>query len=523
MSDFELTYATMFDPPEELHTLYEEALSGIKKNLGQDYGMIIDGEEVVADHRFKVKDPAQKDQVLATFPKGTADHADQAISAAQSAYKSWRTTPWQERVALLRKAADVMDERIFELSAATTLEVGKNRLEALGDVSEAPTLIRYACDQMEKNDGFIKKMGEDPLEGYQATNYSTLQPYGVWLVISPFNFPTALTGGPVGAALVTGNTVVMKPAAKTSWSVRLLAECFVEAGLPAGTVNFVTGSGSVMGESLVEHPGVDGVTFTGSYEVGMSIHRKFAQREYVHPVVLELGGKNPAIVSRHADVDRAVKGIVRSAFGLQGQKCSACSRVYIEEPLYDEVVERIVEETEKLTIGDPGERETYLGPVISRGPYEDFMNYSEELSQAGEILTGGKVLTEGEYSQGFYCQPTVVADVPYNHRLWKHEMFLPITMVGKIDDLDQAMEMANDVRYGLTAGFYGSEEEAEWFFENIEAGVNYVNRPQGATAGAWPGYQPFGGWKASGSTGANAGGPHYLQEYMREQIHTVIE
>lgn len=523
MSDFQLTYATMFNPPEELHTRYENALAELKDNLGQEYDMIIGGEEVAAKHRFKVKNPANKDQVLATFPKGTADAADQAVNAAREAFGTWRQTPWQERIELMREVADRIDERIFEIAAATTLEVGKNRLEALGDVSEAPALIRYACDQMEENDGFVKKMGEDPLEGYQATNFSILQPYGVWLVISPFNFPSALTGGPVGAALVAGNTVVMKPAAKTSWSVRLLAECFEDAGLPDGVVNFVTGSGSVMGEALVEHPGVDGVTFTGSYEVGMKIHRKFAQREYVHPVILELGGKNPAIVSRNADVDRAVKGIVRSAFGLQGQKCSACSRVYIEEPLYDEVVARIVEETERLTIGDPGKRETYLGPVIAGGPYRNYKEYTEELSQAGTILTGGKVLTQGEYSKGYFCQPTVVADVPYSHRLWKHEMFLPITMVGKVEDLDQAMEMANDVRYGLTAGFYGNEGETEWFFENIQAGVNYVNRPQGATAGAWPGYQPFGGWKASGSTGSNAGGPHYLQEYMREQVQTVIE
>jgi len=183
----------------------------------------------------------------------------------------------------------------------------------------------------------------------------------------------------------------------------------------------------------------------------------------------------------------------------------------------------MVDKTEELTVGDPGERETFMGPVISEGPYRDFMGYSEELSRAGTILTGGKVLTRGELSEGYYCQPTVAADVPYGHRLWGHEMFLPITMIGKVKDLDQAMSLANDVQYGLTAGFYGTEEEAEWFFENIQAGVNYVNRPQGSTTGAWPGYQPFGGWKASGSTGANAGGPYYLQRYMREQVQTVIK
>jgi 1-pyrroline-5-carboxylate dehydrogenase len=521
-NDFQLTYGTMFNPPQELHTRFESALEEKKKDLGQNYGMLIQGEDRFADHTFKIKNPARKDQILATFPIGTDQHASQAVAVAKKAFPAWSRTPWQERVQLLRKTADVIDEHVFEIAAATTLEVGKNRLEALGDVSEAPALIRYACDQMEREDGFVKEMGEDPLEGYQARNLSLLRPYGVWLVISPFNFPTALTGGPVGAALLAGNTVVMKPAAKTSWSVRLLTECFLDAGLPEGAVNFVTGSGSVMGASLVEHPGVDGVTFTGSYDVGMSIHRAFAKRDYVHPVILELGGKNPAIVSRNADVGRAVKGFVRSAFGLQGQKCSANSRVYIEEPLYDEVVGGIIEETERLTIGDPGDRGTFLGPVIAEGPSQDFMAYAEELSQAGTILTGGEVLTHGQYSEGYYCQPTVVADVPYDHHLWEEEMFLPITMVGEVRDLAQAMMLANDVRFGLTAGFYGTREEAEWFFENIQAGVNYVNRPQGSTTGAWPGYQPFGGWKASGSTGANAGGPYYLQRYLREQVRTVI-
>jgi len=521
-NDFQLTYATMFDPPEELHIRFEGALQEKRANLGREYGMLVGGKEVFADHAFKVKNPARKDQVLASFPTGTPGHADQAVAAAKSAFSEWSRTPWQERLRKLRKAADLIDDRVFEIAAATTLEVGKNRLEALGDVSEAPALIRYACDQMEREEGFIKKLGEDPLKGYQATNYSVLKPYGVWLVISPFNFPSALTGGPVGAALLAGNTVVMKPAAKTSWSVRMLAECFLDAGLPEGAVNFVTGSGSVLGASLVDHPDVDGVTFTGSYEVGMRIQRAFSKREYVHPVILELGGKNPAIVSRHADLGRAVKGIVRSAFGLQGQKCSANSRVYVEEPIYDEMLERVVEKTEELIVGDPGERETFMGPVISEGPYRDFMDYTEELSRAGTILTGGKVLTRGEFSEGYYCQPTVAAEVPYGHRLWGHEMFLPITMIGKVKDLDQAMALANDVQYGLTAGFYGTEAEAEWFFENIQAGVNYVNRPQGSTTGAWPGYQPFGGWKASGSTGANAGGPYYLQRYMREQVQTVI-
>jgi len=523
MNSFELTYATMYDPPEELHTLYEQALEKIKDQLGKNHGMIIGGADRFADHVFKNYNPARRDQLLGTFQKGSAQDADRAVRAARKAFETWRLIPWRERADLLLKAADLIDERIFEIAAVTTLEVGKNRLEALGDVAEAPALIRYTVEQLKKHNGFIVKMGEDPLEDYQATNYDTLQPYGVWVVISPFNFPTALTSGPMAAALAGGNTVVMKPATSTSWSVRLLAEAFRDAGFPPGVVNFVTGSGSVLGQALIDHPGVDGVTFTGSYGVGMSVYRQFAQREYVHPVILEMGGKNPAIVSRNADLDRAVKGIVRSAFGLQGQKCSANSRIYLEEPIYDQVVARLVEETEKLTIGDPGDRETYLGPVIAGGPYSDYKNYTEELSQAGKILTGGKALTDGDYAQGYFVEPTLVADVPLDHRLWKEEMFLPISLVHQVQNLEEAMELANNTRFGLTAGFYGSKEETRWFFDHIQAGVNYANRPQGSTSGAWPGYQPFGGWKASGSTGVNAGGPYYLQRYMREQVRTVID
>ncbi|MBM3144953.1 MAG: aldehyde dehydrogenase family protein [Chloroflexi bacterium] len=523
MCAFQLTYATMFDPPEELHTHFDEALQKTRASLGSEYGMIINGEEAYAKHKFESRNPANTEEVLGIFQTGAAKDAKEAIAAAKAAFPAWSQTPWRERVVLLRKAADIIEERLFEIAAVVSLEVGKNRMEALGDVAETPALIRWACDEMEENRGFVAQMGTDPLVGYHATNKSVLRPYGVWLVISPFNFPAALTGGPVGAALVAGNTVVMKPATDTPWTVRLLAECFVDAGLPQGVVNYVTGSGSVLGKALVDSPDVDGLTFTGSYDVGMGIYRGFAQGRYIRPTILELGGKNPAIVSRHADVERAALGIVRSAFGLQGQKCSACSRVYIEEPLYDQVLDRIVELTSQLRVGDPTDRSVYLGPVINSSSYRDFLTFTDELKEAGAILTGGVPLTHGDFIKGYFCSPTVVADVPPNHRLWKHEMFLPITMVHQVKSLAEAMTLANDVDYGLTAGFYGAPEEAQWFFENIQAGVNYANRPQGATTGAWPGYQPFGGWKGSGSSGKNAGGHYYLQLYMHEQIRTLVE
>ncbi|MEW6568869.1 MAG: aldehyde dehydrogenase family protein [Chloroflexota bacterium] len=519
---FKLTYATMFSPPEEFHTRYEAALARAKASLGREYGMLIGGKEAYASEKFEDRSPINRDWLLGVFQKGTAEHARQALAAARKAFPAWSRMNWKDRLRLMRKAADLIDKRIYDFGAVLSLEVGKNRNEALGDAAETAELIRYACDQMEAHKGFVVPMGKDPIPGYNVGNVSVLRPYGVWVVISPFNFPCALTGGPVGAALVAGNTVVMKPATNTPWTVRLIAEALRDAGLPEGVFNYVTGPGSTVGQTLIDSPEVDGITFTGSYDVGMKIYRTYASGRYPRPCILEMGGKNPCIVTRRADLDRATLGIIRSAFGLQGQKCSANSRVYIERPIYDQLVERLVESTGKLAIGDPTQRGVFLGPVINENSYRDFKQFSEELHQAGKILTGGKVLTDGAFAKGYFCQPTLVADVPLDHRLWKHEMFLPITMVTPFDSLDQAMQLANDTQYGLTAGFHGSREETAWFFDKIEAGVTYANRPQGSTTGAWPGYQPFGGWKGSGSSGKNAGGHYYLQLYLHEQIQTLV-
>ena len=521
-SSFKLTYSTMYNPPEELHSRFEEALDQLKSELGQDHGLLINGQERFVAEKLEDRSPIDTKILLGTFQKGSSQDAQDALAAARKAFPMWRRTPWQDRVAMIRRAADIINERIFEMAAVLSMEVGKNRMEALGDIAEAADLFRYACDQMEINRGFVAQMKSDPLQGYESSNTSVLRPYGVWLVISPFNFPGALTAGPAGHALVAGNTIVIKPASDTPWTPRLLVDCLQAAGIPNGVVNFVTGPGSSVGQALVDSPEVDGLTFTGSYEVGMGIYRAFANGRYVRPIVLELGGKNPAIVSRHADVEAAAAGIVRSAFGLQGQKCSACSRVLIEEPVYDQVVDRVIALTQKLSIGDPTDRKIFMGPVVNQKSYEDYQAFCKVLDRDGKIITGGKILKDGELAGGYFCEPTLAVDLPFEHKLWQQEMFLPITTIGKVKDLEEAMRIANSVDYGLTAGFYGTEEESEWFFDRIQAGVNYVNRPQGATTGAWPGFQPFGGWKASGSTGKNAGGPHYLQTYMHEQIRTVI-
>jgi 1-pyrroline-5-carboxylate dehydrogenase len=286
--------------------------------------------------------------------------------------------------------------------------------------------------------------------------------------------------------------------------------------------NFVTGPGATVGQTLIDDPRIAGITFTGSYDVGMHIYRAFAQGRYPRPCITEMGGKNPAIVSRNANLEDAATGIVRSAFGLQGQKCSACSRIIVEQPVKDKLTEIILEKTRALQVGDPTRREYWMGPVINANSYRQFSEFAEELSQAGTILHGGKPLKHGEYAKGYFCEPTLVDGVDKGHRLWQYEMFLPITMITSVASLDEAMRMANEVNYGLTAGFYGSQKESAWFFDQIQSGVTYANRPQGATTGAWPGFQPFGGWKGSGSTGKNAGGLYYVPLYLHEQIRTLV-
>jgi 1-pyrroline-5-carboxylate dehydrogenase len=520
---FRLTYATMFNPPEILHTEYERALAKVKAEMGKDHAMIIDGKEVTVLDKFEHRSPINQDWLLGTFQKGGAEHARQALDAARKASASWSRLSWRERIRYLRRAAGLIEKRIYEFGAVLSLEVGKNRMEALGDITEAADFLRFWSDQVEEHNGYVLPMAKDPLKGFRSKNVSMMRPYGVWVVISPFNFPAALTIGPSAAALATGNTIVIKPATNTPWSVRLFAECLREAGLPDGVFNYVTGPGSTIGQELIENPGVDGITFTGSYDVGMKIYRTFANGPYPRPTVLELGGKNPAIVSRRANLDHAAIGIVRSAFGLQGQKCSATSRVLVEKPVYDKLITRLADLADKVVVGDPTDRKVFMGPVINSSSYKDFQTYCEEMSQSGRFLTGGKIITDGEYGKGFFCQPTFVLDLPIEHRLWKHEMFLPVATIHAVENLDEAMRIANEVNYGLTAGFYGSEKESEWFFDNIQAGVTYANRPQGATTGAWPGFQPFGGWKGSGSTGKNTGGAYYLLSYLREQSRTIVK
>jgi 1-pyrroline-5-carboxylate dehydrogenase len=350
-----------------------------------------------------------------------------------------------------------------------------------------------------------------------------MKSYGVWAVITPFNFPFALAGGPVAAALVTGNTVVLKGATDTPWSGIMLAQCLHDAGLPPGVFNLVNGSASNVGQVLVESPRVAGITFTGSYKAGMHIYRSLAAGSYPRPCIAEMGGKNATIVTRSADLDRAAMGIVRSAYGLSGQKCSALSRLYVDETVADELIGKLQAEIAKIRIGDPTERMNWLGPVANAAAYDNFASYCEQFkSDDASLLAGGAQARTGDMAKGFYCQPTLV-ELPLDHPLWQEEMFVPILTLARVPNRETAMELTNAPDQGLTAGVYGSEDDVRWFLDNVEAGVTYANRPQGATTGAWPGYQPFGGWKGSGSTGKAIASFYYLPLYMREQSQTVVE
>ncbi len=514
---FKVTYSTLASPDPELHRLYDEAVADFRANAGKTYPMFINGEERYLDNTFAKTSPVDTDFVMGYFQKGTEQDANDAVAAAKAVFPAWRDTPWQERVAILRRAADLLSDRLFKMGAVMSLEVGKNRLEALGDVEETADLIRYNCDAMEANDGFSKPLKS---ESDRHRNRSVLKPYGVWVVISPFNFPGALAGGPSSAALVAGNTVVFKPASDTPFTGWLLTEAFRDAGVPAGVFNFVTGGGRSVGQTLVDHPDVAGITVTGSYDVGMNIIRSFATGKYPRPCVAEMGGKNPAIVSNKADLDKAALGAMRSAFGLQGQKCSALSRLYVHKDVKDEFMRKFVELTSKINVGDPTDQNNWMGPVVNKSAFQDYQEFVGDLRKSGDIVYGGETL-EGN---GYFVAPTIVDNVPQDHKLWKQEMFLPIVMVEAFEDYDEVMKKANDVDYGLTAGFFSEDDdEIQWFLDNIEAGVVYVNREAGATTGAWPGYQSFGGWKGSGSTGKAAGSFYYVQQYMKEQSQTVIE
>lgn len=514
-----ITYATMSADNEELQSAYDEGIEWARERMGGDHPFFVNGEERFTDDRYEERSPIDTDIVVGRYSLAGADDVDDAVAAARAFQPEWEALGWERRCELLERAGDLLEERMFQVAALLAFEVGKSRLEALGDVAETVEFFRYHPSQMRANDGFVRPLGQ---LSDREKNSSVMRPHGVWGVISPFNFPAALAAGPTVAALATGNTVVLKPSVTGSLIALELYRVLRDAGIPAGAIHLLTGRGSVAGDALVRHPDVSGFTFTGSYEVGMSIFRTFSGA-IPKPVIAEMGGKNPCIVTASADIEAAAEGVLRGAFGYQGQKCSATSRVYVEEPAYDRFVAALVDKTAGLKLGDPIDRDVFVGPVIDAGAVERFQSAVAEIDDAGgTILAGGQVVTDGDLARGFFVQPTV-ATAPLDSWVWARELFMPFVMVAPVSSLDEAIDLANDTEYGLTAGvFAGTQTEIDRFFDRIQAGTTYANRRAGATTGAWPGIQSFGGWKGSGTTGTGFS-PYYVRQYLKEQSRTVVE
>jgi 1-pyrroline-5-carboxylate dehydrogenase len=516
-----ITYTSTNVDMEAFHRAYDAALAEVRATAGRSYPLYISGKaiEVVGNDPIIDVSPIDTSMVLGTFASATKDHVDQAVRSAHAAQKGWAALPWQERIRILRRAAQIIRERKFLLSAIMSYEVGKNRFEAMGDTEESADLIDYYCQQVEDHNGFIRDMAKmTPIE----RNTEILRPYGVFVCIAPFNFPLALSTGMSSSALMTGNAVVYKPAEDTPWTGIKLYEVYRDAGVPAGVFNYVSGHGRSIGDAFWQNPLTDGVVFTGSKGIGMKIFHGLSQN-WVKPCLMELGGKNATIVMDSADLDAAAEGVMRSTFGLQNQKCSATSRVYVHKAVAKAFMAKLIEKTKGITMGDVTQRDVWYGPVINDKAVQRWEKAVAQAGREGTIVLGGQRLRGEVFDKGHFLAPTI-AELPLSSDLFMEELFAPFLAVGSVDSLEQAIAESNRAEYGLTAGLFSKkQEEIDRFFDEVEAGVCYVNKKSGATTGAWPGAQPFTGWKGSGSSGKGGCGPWYVQQFMREQSRTVVE
>jgi len=503
----------------QFHDRYEKALEEVRSEFGKTYTMIIGGMEVTTKATVVHASPIDTRIILGHIPIGNASHVRKAIAAAKKAFEHWGRTDYKERVRICKLAADIIAERKVELAAWVSYENGKNRYEAIADIDEAIDFLRYYSEEMDKNTGFETIMkSASPNE----KSRSVMKPYGIWGVIAPFNFPAAIFAGMSTAAIITGNTVVAKPSSNTPIIAWKYAQIFKQAGLPDGVFNLVIGPGNKVGNEIVSNQDVAGIVFTGSRDIGFNMAKEFANTR-PKLLIAELGGKNPVIVTETADIDKAVDGVLKATFGYSGQKCSACSRVYIHKKVREHFLRRLVEKTKNLPIGNPLESNTFVGPLANKEAYRKFQKYVKLAEKDGQMLAGGRVRKEDNLKYGYYAEPTIIDGLPKRHRLFKEEMFVPILCSADYERFDDAIKLANDGEYGLTAGiFTKKDEEIKKFLDRVEAGVVYVNRHASATTGAMVGCQPFGGWKDSGTTGQGAGGPHYLMQFMREQSQTIV-
>jgi 1-pyrroline-5-carboxylate dehydrogenase len=496
---------------EENARAMRAAIEKVKGELGREYPLVIGGERVKTEAKFESLNPANKTEVVGRFQKATPELARRAVESADETFKTWRNTPATARAEILFRAAAALRERKHEMSAWMIHEVGKTWAEADGDTAEAidfcefyaREMLRYAAGQP-----LVKLEGED--------NRLEYIPLGVGCVIPPWNFPLAIMAGMTVAAAVTGNTVVLKPSSDAPAISYKFFEILEESGMPPGVVNFMTGSGAEVGDVVVDHPLTRFVAFTGSKEIGLRINERAAKvhegQLWIKRVVAEMGGKDAIIVDADADLEDAATGVVQAAFGFQGQKCSACSRAIIHADVYDTMLDKIVERTAKIKVGNPADPATTMSAVINQKAFKTINEYIEKgQAEGGRLLAGGGA--DGE--QGFFIEPTVIADVKPGATVEQEEIFGPVLAVIRAQDFDDALRIANDTQYGLTGAVYTRDEaKLERARREFHVGNLYFNRK---CTGALVGAHPFGGFNMSG-TDSKAGGRDYLALFLQAKV-----
>ena len=511
-----ITYFNVHDDFSRVYDVLEQEVRALEGRLGAFHPNIVGGQENSSGTRYVAVSPIDRRIALGEFVEASPKAVTAAVAAARSTFAVWGQRPWQARVAVLRRAADVVEARKYELAAANMLEVGKIMGEAMGEVEEGVDMIRHFCNDMENNHGFEKSLGRAFLNEHTTIR---LRPYGVFASIAPFNFPVTLSIKMIVPVILCGNCTVYKPSENSGLTGALLMDVFKQAGLPDGVVNMVCGYEA---GKLLTAAAIDGVAFTGSHDVGMSIFRQFAAGPYARPVIAEMGGKNPVYVSPSADLEIAAEGLCRSSFGLQGQKCSCSEVAYVHESIYAAFLDALARYARTMRVADPRGRGVMMGPLNSEDAFANWQGVIAESRRDGTIFFGGEVLDAGDLAQGRYVTPTIVTNLPAGHRLYSEETFLPFLAVRKYRDLTEAIAAGNAVKYGLTSAFYGYGSDLDYYLAHAESGLLFSNRRTGATTGAWPGYQSFPGWKGSGITGKGGFGPSDLPQFMREQSLTLM-
>ena len=493
---------TDFKNPENARGM-KAALETVAGHLGHEYDLIIGGHRLRTEGKIKSINPARPSQVVGIHQKAGAEHADKAMQAALDAFETWSRASMETRASLLLGAARIIRERKFEFCAWLTYEVGKNWAEADADVGETIDFLEFYS-----REALRLARSQTPIQLPGEFDQLLYIPLGVGAVIPPWNFPFAIMAGMTAASIVAGNTVILKPSSDSPTIAAKFVEVLEEAGMPGGVVNFCPGSGASFGNAIVEHPKTRFIAFTGSRDVGLEIHERAARHQkgqvWIKRTILEMGGKDSIVVLADSDLDAAVDGVVASAFGFSGQKCSACSRAIVEAPVYDVFLERLREKTEKLTVGDPATNPN-MGPVVNKSAMESILRYIEIGKKEGRLLAGGKALQNAE--GGFFVEPTVIADIAPDAVIAQEEIFGPVLAVIKVSGFEEGLKVANNTEYGLTGALYSNSREAlEIARREYHVGNLYFNRK---CTGAMVGAHPFGGFNMSG-TDSKAGGPDYL-------------